>query len=184
VDGAIALFVRPADPEERAGFRLVFKDAHIREQIDFVPVDGDFSNLARILVEQQERIVAALLFDTVDEPEMAAALPALGALKCQLPSPPWISRKNAGFFEHGRHGGNHEPPAVSPPPPLRYERHRFDAPVRVPGEAGPVILRPIRPEVIRHQQQAGQRDVRIPGRPVQTDPGSPVGLLYLHDPEY
>ena len=84
MDGAVPFFVCRADPEERAGFWFAIKDADVRKKGNLIGVDDDFILLARVLVRQQERVVAVLFFYPVDEPEMAAALPALDAFECQM----------------------------------------------------------------------------------------------------
>jgi len=84
VDGAVPFFVCRAYPEKRTCFRFAIKDACIRKKGNLIVVDNDFVLLARVLVCQQECVVAVLFFYPVDKPEVAAALPALDAFECQM----------------------------------------------------------------------------------------------------
>jgi hypothetical protein len=68
-------------PEERAGFRKFGKYALVVKKGVLVGVHGHDIGLIRVPVEDHELVVPVIFGDTVDQPQVAAALPALFAIK-------------------------------------------------------------------------------------------------------
>jgi hypothetical protein len=60
--------------------------------------------------------------------------------------------------------------------------NRFDAAVRVPGKAGPVIVGPIVPEIVEQQKGIEGRGVAEAKGPPQLHPGALNGRSRLRDP--
>ena len=81
VNGAVTLRRRSVEPEERARLRAFQKDTPVAKEIDLVRVDNYFSLFPGILVVDEKPVIPVILPDSMDQPEMAAAFPALAAFK-------------------------------------------------------------------------------------------------------
>ena len=61
-------------------------------------------------------------------------------------------------------------------PAREHVRHGLHPAVRVPGKAGQVVLRPVAPEVVEHQERVEPRELVVPERSAEPDPApSSVG---------
>lgn len=92
MDTTVPLPVLPGKAEEWAGFRAVNKGPAVIEEGKHPGGDGDGRPLTGILVSHDIPVIAKILDNPMDEPEVTATVPTLIAFKSQMDQPPDISQ--------------------------------------------------------------------------------------------
>lgn len=83
MDGAVAFRRRPVEPEERTGLGSFCEDTLVTEEFDLVRVDDGGCSFPGVLITDKKSIPSPILFDGMDQAQMAAAFTALMAFERQ-----------------------------------------------------------------------------------------------------